>query len=290
MTPNLHAAPGAATHAATQAVSYTAQEHELPTADGGSIHCGSIGRGPTVLLAHGYLLDHSLWDPVLSRLAAAGYRVVAFDQRGHAASREGSEGSSAAAAAADYRTLFEHFGVDGATLVGHSMGGFLSILFCLQYPELSRRLRRLVLLGGNAGAVAQGSLQNRLQIPLLKLGFMPRLWKMPRLGRQLVAQLFGRDPDERWLESTRSMLLQQSIPRSLPLLRAMCYENYYARLGEIATDTRVVCGELDSTCPAWHSQRLGQTLPQASNTWLPGVGHMLPYEAPDAVCQAILEG
>jgi len=259
----------------------------VPAADGGRIHCYSVGSGPTLLLAHGYLLDYTLYRPLFSRLAAAGYRVVAFDQRGHGGSREGSAGCTALAAAADYRTLFERFGIEDATLVGHSMGAFLGLRFCLENPELARRLRRLVLLGANAGAVAEGSLQNRLQIPLLKAGVLPKLWRVPSLGRALVAPLFGRRREHEWLELTRTTLARQDVARSLPLLRAMCFENFYGRLPEIPIETRVLCGALDGTCPSWHSQRLARELPHASLRMLPALGHMLSYEAPEAIHEAI---
>lgn len=259
----------------------------VAAADGGRIHCFSMGSGPTVLLAHGYLLDYTVYRPMFSRLAAAGYRVVAFDQRGHGGSRAGSAGCTAQAAAADYRALFERFGIEGATLVGHSMGAFLGLVFCLENPGLAQHLRRLVLLGANAGVVAQGSVQNRVQIPLLQSGVLPKLWRIPSLGRALVAPLFGRRPDPEWLELTRRMLVRQDVSRSLPLLRAMCFENHYGRLHEVPVDTRVLCGVLDRTCPAWHSQRLAQELPHASQRMLPAVGHMLSYEAPDAIHDAI---
>jgi non-heme chloroperoxidase len=272
----------------SQATAWPEQESSLPAADAGRIHCISLGSGPTLLLAHGYLLDVSLWRPLSARLASAGYRVVSFDQRGHAASRDGRDGCSVDAAIADYATVLQHFGADGATLVGHSMGGFLGLQFCLRYPELTRRMRRLVLLGANAGSVAEGSLSNRLQIPLLRMGLIPKLWRIPSVGRALVKPLFGRDPDPGWLESTRQMLIGQTVTRSLPLLHAMCYENHYARLGELSVPTRVLCGELDRTCPAWHSRRLAEELPNAKGTWLPGIGHMLPFEAADAVYEAIV--
>jgi non-heme chloroperoxidase len=264
------------------------EDVSLPSHDGGSIRCLSVGRGPTLLLAHGYLLDLSLWRPLLGRLASAGYRVVTFDQRGHAGSREGREGCCVSAAVADYATLLQHFGADGATLVGHSMGGFLAIQCCLQHPELTRRMRRLVLLGANAGSVAQGSVSNRLQIPLLRLGLLPRLWRIPSVGRALAKPLFGRDPSLDWLETTRAMLVRQTVSRSLTLLHAMCYDDHYARLSELTLTTRVLCGELDRTCPAWHSKRLVERLPSATGTWLPNIGHMLPFEAADAVYTAIV--
>jgi len=67
----------------------------------------------------------------------------------------------------------------------------------------------------------------------------------------------------------------------------MSYENYYDRLPEISLPARVVCGELDRTCPAWHSRRLGSELPRAQTRWLPDVGHMLGYEAPEAIVDAV---
>lgn len=260
---------------------------DLPAADGGSIHCISLGTGPTVLLAHGFLLDHRAFQPIIDQLVARGYRVVAFDQRGHGGSREGSAGTGPAAAVSDYHVLLEHFGIEGATLVGHSMGGFLSLLYCLQYPDQMRRLRRLVLLGANAGAVAQGSLSNKIQMPLLELGLLPKLWRVPGLGASLMKPLFGKRQDPEWLERTRQMLIGQDLPRTLPLMRAMNHENYYDKLKAITVPARIVCGELDRTCPSWHSQRLSSELPNAHGRWLPGIGHMLGYEAPEAIIEAI---
>jgi non-heme chloroperoxidase len=263
------------------------KEAYLRGRDGNHIYCVESGTGPTVLLAHGYLLDLNVYDPLLERLVALGYRVIAFDQRGHRRTTVGSHGNGSAAAASDYGALIEHFEIDDAILVGHSMGGFLALVFCLRNPDLARRLKRLVLLGAHAGAVAVGSLQNRLQMPLLKSGMLKPLWRFPVTGKPLVGQLFGRAPDPAHVELTRQTLLRQDIRASLPLLHAMSYENYYDRLPEISVPTRVVCGELDRTCPAWHSRRLGNELPRAQIRWLPGIGHMLGYEAPEAIVDAV---
>jgi pimeloyl-ACP methyl ester carboxylesterase len=167
------------------------------------------------------------------------------------------------------------------------MGAFIALLFCIEHPDAAKRLKRLVLLGANAGAVAEGSLQNRLQIPLLRTGVMPHLWRVPPIGNALVRQLFGRDPDLAFVENTRAMLVRQDVRRSLPLLHAMCYENYYEKLRDIPLETIVLCGELDRTCPPWHSRQLSSSLPRATLRWLPEVGHMLMYEAPQAVLDAV---
>jgi pimeloyl-ACP methyl ester carboxylesterase len=52
--------------------------------------------------------------------------------------------------------------------------------------------------------------------------------------------------------------------------------------------TVVLSGERDKTCPRWHSERLGAEIPPATNVWLPDIGHMVVYEAPDAIVQEIM--
>jgi pimeloyl-ACP methyl ester carboxylesterase len=256
--------------------------------DGTRLRTVHAGQGPTVVLAHGYLLELTLYNLVWQPLLAAGYRVIAFDQRGHGASTIGSGGLGSTALAGDYAALLEHFAVQNGTLVAHSMGAFLAIVFCLRERALAeKRLQRLVLIGGNAGSVAQGSLQNQLQIPLLRFGLSRRLWAMPRVGRAMLGQLFGPDADPYWVEVTRQTLLRQHERQSFPMLNAMLDENYYARLAEIALPTTVLCGEFDRTCPRWHSERLGTELPNARNVWLPRAGHMLCYEAPHAILDAL---
>jgi pimeloyl-ACP methyl ester carboxylesterase len=260
-------------------------------ADGSRIHCVHAGSGPSVVLAHGYLLELGAFDLVFGELLRSGYHVIAFDQRGHGRSRGGSDGYGSAAAASDYGAVLEHFDVRDAILVAHSMGSFLALVFCLRHAELAqRRLQQLVLLGGTGGAVSRGNLQNRVQIPMLKSGLVKLLWRFPPTGRALVSQLFGRGADPAHVELTRAMLLRADLRLSLPLLQAMTNESYYDRLREIPIEARILCGELDRTCPPSHSRRLGKGLPTATHEWLPGLGHMLMYEAPDAIVQAVRNG
>ena len=258
--------------------------------DGAQIHCVYAGSGPDVVLAHGYLLEHGAYDLVFDALVRRGHRVIAFDQRGHGRSRGGRDGYGPAQAASDYGAVLAHFDARDAVLVAHSMGSFLALIHCLHEPlEAQRRLRRLVLLGGNAGEVGRGSLQTRVQIPMLESGLVKALWRFRPTGRALVGQLFGESPDPRHVELTRAMLLRQDLRLSLPLLRAMTDHSYYERLREIPIEARVICGELDRTCPPPHSRRIGEALPNAQTRWLPRIGHMLPYEAPDAIVAAVRE-
>lgn len=265
-------------------------EHVLERPDGTRLFSISAGDGPTVVLAHGYLLDLSIYKEIFERLVSSGMRVIAFDQRGHGRSTIGAEGLGPVALAGDYRALLEHYAVRGGTLVAHSMAGFLSVVFCLEHPDaVQRHVSRLVLLGGNAGAVARGSLQNKVQTPLLKSGLLPKLWRLPVIGNALVAQLFGARPAPLRVEQTRQILLSQRVEQTWPMLNAMLHDDFYPRLGQINLPAVVLCGTLDRTCPAWHSRELAQRIPGAEATWLEGKGHMLMFEAPEVIIEMILK-
>ena len=263
-------------------------EHVLERPDGTRLFSISAGEGPTVVLAHGYLLDLSVYKDIFERLVRSGLRVIAFDQRGHGRSTIGTDGLGPKALAGDYRALFEHYAVQGGTLVAHSMAGFLSVVFCLEHPKAAQtHLSRLVLLGANAGAVARGSVQNKVQTPLLKSGLLPKLWRLPVVGSALVAQLFGARPEPVRVEQTRKILLRQRVEQTWPMLNAMLHEDFYPRLAQVGVPTTVLCGTLDRTCPAWHSRELAQRIPDAEATWLEEKGHMLMFEAPNVIVETI---
>ena len=75
----------------------------------------------------------------------------------------------------------------------------------------------------------------------------------------------------------------------VPLLQRLATTSYYDRLGELDVPTIVVCGEEDSTTPRWHSERMGSEIPGARNVWVPDGGHMLNWQAPEVLVEAIAD-
>ena len=140
------------------------------------------GAGPTVVLAHGIALTMGEWNLVAALLLADGYRVVAFDARGHGQSTIGSQGVSAPAMAADLAAVLEATQVTDAILVGHSMGGFLALEAVLEVPGVPDRLAGLVLVASFAGDILDGAPQNRAEAPILRSHLLPRLTANPTIG------------------------------------------------------------------------------------------------------------
>ena len=111
------------------------------------LHIETAGHGPLVLLSHGGGDTASTWDGQYEPLAAAGFAAKRWDLRGHGRSASPDDASfySRDLAVDDIDALV---GEQPVVLVGHSLGGYLSLIFALRFPE---RVKALVLIATGPG-------------------------------------------------------------------------------------------------------------------------------------------
>ncbi len=81
------------------------------------------GSGPAVVLIHGWPLSHRMWEPQISVLRDAGYRVVSYDRRGFGHSAFPNGDYDYDTFAADLKAVLDGLDLTDVTLVGFSMGG-----------------------------------------------------------------------------------------------------------------------------------------------------------------------
>jgi pimeloyl-ACP methyl ester carboxylesterase len=224
-----------------------------------------------------------LWDLLLER----GYRVVAFDQRGHGQSTIGSDGISTASMSGDYLAVLEHVDARDAVLLAHSMGGFLAIAAVLDVPGVAERLRGLILMSTFSGDVLRGAPQNKAQIPLIKSGMLQKLVSNDTIGTIFGASICGEDKSPAMVQVFLETFRAADHKPLLPILEAFSAEDRGDRLHEIAVPTIVLCGTKDQTTPLWQSERLAESIPGAQGWWVPRAGHMLNWEATEAIVEAI---
>ena len=226
-----------------------------------------------------------MWDALVAR----GYRLIAFDQRGHGRSTLGAAGMGSESMAADYAAVLEHLRVRNGVLVGHSMGGFVAIRAVLDHPELARRLRGLVLASSWAGRMYDGAPQNRLGMPLVKIGVWQRLMRTKTGGVLLGAPYFGKRPSPAMISVQRESYAQhlQHGGSLLPMMEAAVREDRYPRLAEITVPTVVVVGSADLATPPRHSRRLADGIPGARLITVSDAGHMLNWEGADELVEVI---
>jgi pimeloyl-ACP methyl ester carboxylesterase len=93
-------------------------------------------NGRTVLLLHGRNFPSAYWQRTIEALTAAGYRVVAPDQIGFNKSSKPSFDLHFDQLARNTASLLNALDIDKVSLVGHSMGGMLSVRFARAFPQL----------------------------------------------------------------------------------------------------------------------------------------------------------
>lgn len=260
---------------------------EMP--DGTNIHTIRSGKGKTtVLLAHGYSYDHTAWSVVIKQLHQANYQTIIFDQRGHGKSTIGKNGISSASMASDYKNLIEHFQLEQCILVGHSMGGFLSMKFLIEHPDFQyQKVKSCVLVATFAGDINRNNFQNRLQIPLVRLRLLSKLMRWQPLKKQFGKSLLGNNPDPEVVRIVSEVVLKQNHIQLIPILKAFIHENYYKQLPQIKIPCAVLIGEKDATTPMFHTANIVQQIPNATRIDIKEKGHCLNFEAPKEVVRAI---
>ncbi len=267
----------------------TGDELFITTTDGTKIRTLSAGVGDTVVLAHGFGGSIHDWNLIMPKLTKAGYHVIAFEQRGHNKSTIGKNGISSAEMAKDYVAVLEQFDIKNAVLVGHSMGGFLSMKFLLDYPEIAKkRIKALLLMATFAGDVNKDNPQNKIQIPLITNGYIESILANQTLATLFQSSFIGK-PYKAIIQTALDNSKNQSYMPLIPILKAFYEENYYPRLGEIQIPAMVVVGTADKTTPAFHSIDLATKIPNASLVKIEGKGHLLNWEAPDEIVKNIIE-
>jgi non-heme chloroperoxidase len=255
--------------------------------DGTRLRAIVAGKGRTVVFAHGYGTDLSEWNVIWERLRGT-HRLICYDQRGHGGSSIGTDGIGSAVMADDLGAVLDHFDVQDGLLVGHSMGGFLSLIFLLDHArKAGARLRRALIVASFAGDVTNGAPQTRLQIPLIQSGVLPALTRTYTYGWAFAATLFGPRPFASGVEAFRRVFSAQNHAPLVPILRALEQENYYPRLGEIGLPCLILCGDGDKTTPKHHSENLVAGIPGATFVRVPEVGHIINWEAPEPILDAI---
>ncbi len=255
--------------------------------DGTRLRVRVAGTGPTVVLAHGIALTLGEWNLVSELLLADGYRVVAFDARGHGQSTIGTQGISAPVMATDLAAVLEATQSTDAILVGHSMGGFLALEAMLELPSVADRLAGLVLVATFAGDILDGAPLNRAEAPILRRNLLARLGTNPTIGTLFAASFFGPRPSPAMLTAFLHLVMARDDAPLLPLLDAFTTDDLIARLPAIDVPTVIVCGLADRTTPPRDSRQMAEAIPGARSVWVPGAGHMLPWEAPQAIREAV---
>jgi pimeloyl-ACP methyl ester carboxylesterase len=120
---------------------YDRVEHGYADSDGVKIHYASLGRGPLVVMIHGFPDFWYSWRHQMEALSDH-FRVVAIDQRGYNLSDkpEGVAEYDMTLLVGDVAAVIRHLGEEKAVVVGHDWGGAVAWQFAMTRPEMTDKL------------------------------------------------------------------------------------------------------------------------------------------------------
>jgi pimeloyl-ACP methyl ester carboxylesterase len=277
---------------------------EVISADGTLLHAEAFGPpdGIPVVLAHGWTESLTYWVYVIRHLSALGFRVVAYDLRGHGRSA-GSGDYSIDRFGEDLEAVLEAVVPEGrrAMVVGHSLGA-MSIAAWARDHEVERRVGAAALLNTGVGDLIAEQLIVRLpnfaralnQI-VARRGFIGSRAPLPRFSSPLSHAMlhwiaFGPAASPAEIAFYERMLIGMPSQARADVGIAISAIELYNDLPRLTVPTIVMAGENDRLTPPSHARRMAEMLPQLERLIiLPDTGHMGPLERPDAINEALVE-
>ena len=253
------------------------------------------GDGPPVVLVHGMVNASRHWAAVAERLAER-HLVIAPDLIGHGDSATPRGDYSLGAHAAVIRDLLSALGIERATMVGHSLGGGVAMVYFWQFPE---RVERLAL-------VSSGGLGDEVS-PLLRSAALPGARALISLAtHRLVTGNLDRAGVALRERGSWVGAQLQAVARALrPLESAGQREAFVQTLRAVidrhgqrvsATDrlyllrdmpTLIAWGERDRTIPVEHGIAAHRAIPGSRFVTIPGAAHFPHIERPDELAAAL---
>jgi len=239
----------------------------------------TASSGPAVVLAHGFLMDRTMFAPQVAALREQ-YRVVTWDERGFGDTVYDGSPFTYWDLAHDCLGLLDHLAIDRAVIGGMSQGGFVSLRVALLAPP---RVEALVLLDTQAGT------EDPAMASVLEAAFDAWATSGPAIElAQMAGDMLIGDPEltrtwiPRWLARDANSLLEPS--RTL-----LGRDDITDRLGEIEVPALVVHGTADASIGMDRAQELADGLPGCAGVVaIPGGSHAANLTHPGAVNDAVL--
>lgn len=259
--------------------------------NGTTLYYEIAGEGHPLVLNHGGLVDHHLWDDQFEEFARY-FKVIRYDIRGFGASGMIKSGMEPYSMERDLHSLLQFLGIEKTYVLGLSMGGALAIDFTLQYPEM---VDALITVGAGLSGFTEPDPED-LQA---KFAEMDEAFKRGDIARSVEISL------QIWTDGPYRTP-DQVDPVVRERVRAMTTHNFsrgddedvqplameppaFAHLSEIRVPMLIIVGDKDVEIILKIANTLEQEVPGAKKVVIPNTAHHLNMEKPGEFNRAVIE-
>ncbi|MFL5575946.1 MAG: alpha/beta fold hydrolase [Gemmatimonadaceae bacterium] len=260
----------------------------------GSVHVERYGHGGTpIVLLHGFATSCFLWREVAPALAMAGFTAYAIDLFGYGESDRPFDAEFGIAAQADYvDRAMTALRLSSACVVGVDLGGGVALRLAAARPE---RVDGLVLVNSIGFDAVPGRDVRTLQRNTARFAFRVSrgmLGAAPLIGSVLQGGVAdpARMPDQLVARYLAPYVGREGVSHLLALARAVVVDDLEeVDLRLLAIPTLVLSGKLDRWVEPEISRALAAAIPEARLVTMPGVGRLIPEEAPAELAALIAD-
>jgi pimeloyl-ACP methyl ester carboxylesterase len=223
------------------------------------------GEGDVVVLLHGWGCDRHIWKST-SQLLVQHFKVVAVDFAGFGLSAEPDGVWGVEEYTSSIEALLKSLNIESPTLIGHSFGGRVSILYA------SRNKVSRVILTDAAGVKPRRSLNYYRKVYTFKL------------MKRVLPLLVGGQKAQMLLEQRRQKSGSSDYNRATPMMRAIlskCVnEDLCGVMPRIAAPVLLFWGDKDTATPIADAYKMSHLMPDAGLVVAQGAGHFAMLEQP----------
>jgi len=256
--------------------------------DGQAVRYAVMGEGPPVVLVHGTPFSSYVWHRIVPYLAEH-HRVFFYDLLGYGESEKRNDQDVSLGVQNEVLVeLLDHWALDSPDIIGHDFGGATVLRAHLIN---GRDFRNITLIDPVALAPWSGGLD------LCVRGHEEAFAGLPGEIHQPVVEAYVRGaisrnlPTEELMPYLRPWLGEQgqaAFYRQMAQFDQRFTDEIESRYTEVRCPTLILWGEDDDWLPVEHGRRLRELIPDARLRLVPGSGHLVHEDAPEAIIAALM--
>ncbi|MGD2155487.1 MAG: alpha/beta hydrolase [Anaerolineales bacterium] len=252
------------------------------TTNQGVLHYEVYGRGDPVILLHGWLGSWGLWHETMKYLGKH-YRTYALDFWGFGESGKKRD----TYAIQDFVQMVEQFmetmGIYNSPLVGHSMGGTVSLSVAIRYPE---RVTRVAVIGSPINGSSLALMLKLAGYPWIAALVFKLMWAL-RLGIRISSPLITKDP--LWPEMIDRDLSRTTLESFLMSIASLRNTDLTSYLSQINVPVMGMYGKKDVIVNPKQWKLIKTHLPNSHIEWFMNAGHFIMLDEQEKFIRSLRE-
>lgn len=243
------------------------------------------GKGPALMLVSGLASDSQSWQPIIKDLSRH-YCVIIPDNRGTGRTKPQDIETSIQKITDDCVSLIRYLGLSSVALLGHSMGGFVTLDCAIRYPK---HVSKLILAGTSAFNSARNNALFSDWASYLESGMELESW-FRNIFYWIFSKHFFEDNDA--LNDAVRFAVEYPYPQSsiafTKQVNAIEEFGCLEELPNIRVKTLILCGNGDLLFPPEESIKVLQAIPGSTFSLIEDAAHSIHMENPKGFTDCIL--